>query len=196
VRLAQQPRRTVLAQEACDACMLLITRLCENASAEEMVETMSWMDSLGCILQAQLAWKSSTTKKRSAKRQAQLALIENWIRLNEDCRNRNLYLEWRQQVVGYRLEEGYLHWGGLCHLFSGKRISEQQPANDDLEKVWSLLEKPAGNPVDRSMLLRGALFHLATTKEPAFGYEVVHRTLRTVPHCKRQENCALAVSIL
>ena len=115
--LADQPRRTLLAQECWKSTVFILSSVCETIynDAHEQNER-EWiepgmMEQLERILQLKLSWTLSK-KKISAKDQVMISILDDWKRVNRTCQNKMTNTLWCEQLAG-QSTRGYSHWGGL-----------------------------------------------------------------------------------
>jgi hypothetical protein len=218
LKITEQPRRTVLAHESWKAALWIVIRaVCEmigsmhpvdnnndNNNGSSLTTTLKLMDQVDRLLQVQLAWKRD--KKTSAKTQAMVVILEDWIRINKICRNNSSTIIWRQQVTGLQTAPDCSNWGGLQHTLCSKSATTATTTTsiDTLDQVLAFCwqEKTAGeeDPYEfrKRILLRGAVAKVATIKKiPREGQQrLVELSLRLLPRCRVPETIELVQSLL
>lgn len=198
--LADQQKRSVLAQEAWNVSIMMINIICVNGIQNWDVSTSDDLKMrVEYLLDLQLGWKVSKRHKdtRSA---AKRFLLREWIEASKACSDA---LQWRQLVQGHPLDmDG--QWGGLLHVCSSDRYYLSH--NDDRDTpmiAWHILfdEKSTSNPaaIDRVLLLRGLLVDFTSNKKTesdSLQEEAIGRVLCTLDKVACKRECAIIVWML
>lgn len=202
LQLAEQPRRTVLAQESWRTASLILSSYCETICSYATKEgdgsfalVPKLMTDFDRLLQIQLGWKMS--KKSSAKNQLMVSILEDWKGINRVCKNKNCDLEWCQQIVGLKID-AMQNWGGLRQTLCGEftiNFPTAKVAFDVYQSAGSDSEDPY--EFQRRNILRGILSSAVSIQTFSSPHEdMVESSMRLLPKCSTPGTINLVLSLL
>lgn len=199
--LSKQQHRTVLAQESWNTAILLLTVLCSSIVEEskkengnlESFEIPSMMKTFDQLIQTQILWKQS--KKKSVKRQCEIAILNDWKKLSDTL---------------YKQKDGLIWCCEVCHKFGGLQqtlyitTSSSFPDEDFTaldQALYSYFQEKSSHGViftkeleKRSILRRILLLgeKLTSTERQ----QMIDTLLKVLPTCDSQDTIDLVMSLL
>ena len=195
--LSHQKRRTVLAQESWNTAILVLVALTKaiiDESDEKDLksnEVPAMMKSFENLIQTQLLWKQS--KKESIKRQSEIAILNDWKRLNDILYNHGDSLTWCCELCNKN--------GGLqqtLSLTSPPHSTNFTLLNDALISYIQNSSQLGNNTLkefEKRGLLRQILLLVETLNSDQH-QELIETGLNLLPHCAWSDTVDLIISLL